>query len=255
MTRTVIALFPDADAARRAAVALGRTELAAGPTRLQGTAGGGRGARLAARVEPADTPRAVALLRQHGAAVADRDDDHEAPVDPADTDDPGRDTASPLAGWGMAVADAVTAAMAGATASDAQLPDKADAAAPAAGPAPQERKPARAREKGREQPAHTHAGPTPETPAAQPIWGNAPNRSAAGSGSGANLSHTMAAGTGSHMGQVGPGTSIQAAMGATDETGTARGTWTRADPAEQQRADDVPMRDPRPRGARPKSDA
>jgi hypothetical protein len=135
MTRTVIALFPDANAARRAAVALGRTELAAGPTRLQGTAGGGRGARLEARVEPADTPRAVALLRQHGAAVADRDDDHEAPVDPADGDDPGRDTPSPLAGWGMAVADAVTAPMAGVTASDAQLPGKADEAAPPEEPA------------------------------------------------------------------------------------------------------------------------
>jgi hypothetical protein len=87
------------------------------------------------------------------------------------------------------------------------------------------------------------------------IRGNAPNRSPAGSGSGANLSGTMAAGTESHMGQTGPGTTIQAAMGATDETGTASGTWTRADPAKQQRADDVPPRDPRPRRARPKSDA
>jgi hypothetical protein len=42
-------------------------------------------------------------------------------------------------------------------------------------------------------------------------------------------------------------------MGAVDASGTARGTRTRADPAKQARADDVPPRDPRPR--RPKSDA
>lgn len=105
-----------------------------------------------------------------------------------------------------------------------------------------------------------------DTPAARPaeggptIRGNAPRGpSPVGSGSGANLSGTVAAGTAGHMGQVGPGTSVQAAMGATDEQGegfgTARGTWTREDPAKQRRADDVPIADPRPEGQRPKSDA
>jgi hypothetical protein len=92
------------------------------------------------------------------------------------------------------------------------------------------------------------------------IWGNAPRgASPVGSGSGTNLSGTVAAGTAGHMGQVGPGTSVQAAMGATDEQGegfgTASGTWTREDPAKQRRADDVPIADPRPEGQRPKSDA
>lgn len=112
MTRTVIANFTNAEAARRAVVALGRTELAAGPTRVQAAAGTDQGARLELRVEPADTPRAIALLREHGAEVTDRE---EAGADL-------RTGASPLAGWGMAVADAVTAAMGGATASDAQVP-------------------------------------------------------------------------------------------------------------------------------------
>lgn len=61
-------------------------------------------------------------MRDLGARVEDRDD-------PRDLRDAG-----PLAGWGMAVADAVTAAMGGATASDAQVP-ALGAAAPESGTA------------------------------------------------------------------------------------------------------------------------
>jgi len=126
MTLTLIALFPDSQAAQRAVATLGRSELSARPTRLLGTAGDGPGARLELQVEAADAPRATALLRQHGAAVAE-----PAPAAPAGTEPRAPASArspvtskydSPLAGWGLAVADAVTAAMQGVTASDAALP-------------------------------------------------------------------------------------------------------------------------------------
>jgi hypothetical protein len=111
MTRVVSATFPHAEAARRAAVALGRAELAAGPTRVRlDAAAPERGALLELRVDEPDARRAIALMREHGATVTDRDDSRETPGGAA------------LAAWGMAVADAVTAAMSGATASDAQVP-------------------------------------------------------------------------------------------------------------------------------------
>ncbi len=124
MTRVVVATFADAEAARHAAVALGRAELAAGPTRVRVDASTpARGARLELRVDAPDAPRAIALMRDLGARVEDRDG-------PRDLRDAG-----PLAGWGMAVADAVTAAMGGSTASDAQVP-ASGAAAPESGAAP-----------------------------------------------------------------------------------------------------------------------
>ncbi len=350
MTRTVVATFPDAEAARRAAVALGRAELAAGPTRVQVDASAPeRGARLELRVDEPDAPRAIALMREHGAAVA----------------------------------DAVTAAMGGATASDAQLPARDDDAPPTAGrddvgergappdrdgraregAGPQRgstgdeaRRDAVARDAARQareasdpprrlgpnaehddpdnpdtlhvrlapglrrgvatrrrtgpgdaapaasSPSHDDSaaltmqgtprrGPSaPGTPpstdaAGNPlpagdeasaglrvqgaapagdapggsapgvVRGNAPSRGQAGTGSGTHLSDTVAAGTASSMGQVGPGTTLAHAMGATDETGTASGTRTRAEPGTLERADDVPVRDPRPPRRRPKSDA
>jgi hypothetical protein len=112
MTHVVTATFPDGEAARSAALALGRTELAAGPTRVQvGASGASNGARLELRVEDRDAPRAIALLREHGAQVSER----------TDADDL-RSGDGALSGWGMAIADAVTSAMAGVDASDAQLP-------------------------------------------------------------------------------------------------------------------------------------
>ncbi|RPH41875.1 MAG: hypothetical protein EHM87_18455 [Burkholderiales bacterium] len=72
MSHTVVATFLDAQAARRAAVALGRAELAAGPTRVQTDASAPeRGALLELRVEASDRQRAVSLMREHGAAIAD----------------------------------------------------------------------------------------------------------------------------------------------------------------------------------------
>jgi hypothetical protein len=257
MTRTVVATFDDAEAARRAAVALGRAELAAGPTRVQvAAAGADRSARLELRVEEPDASRAIALMREHGAEVADRD--------VADSRD--LRSGGPLAAWGMAVADAVTAAMAGATASDAQVPADLPDRHPHRGD------PERTNDAVAGPSVASRAGPSdvssiddaPGPPVQDdtgpraagtmpPIWGNAPSHGAAGSGSGTHLSDTVDAGTASSMGQVGPGTTITASMGATDETGTASGTRTRADPADQRRADDVPPRDPRRR--RPRSDA
>ncbi|HYF57653.1 MAG TPA: hypothetical protein VEA81_01705 [Burkholderiaceae bacterium] len=344
MTRTVIATFPDGEAARRAAVALGRTELAAGPTRVQVAASGpARNARLELRVEDPDASRAIALLREHGADVVDPDHD-------------GRDLRSGgvLAGWGMAVADAVTAAMAGATASDAQVPSGAPPTDPTSadrGNRPAERAGGAARSAppvfdatavsaaspigvdapgGATDPSVGRSGPAssapPSTTASTPsrastpsgasapftaatppmtapttpstasttsalspsdgadapaartgeapaeilrgldrlpvageaaVWGNAPTPagSQAGTASGTHISDTASAGTESSLGQIGPGSSLTAAMGATDATGTASGTRTREDPRRQARADDVPMEDPRPRGRRPKSDA
>jgi hypothetical protein len=254
MTRTVIARFNDGEAARRAAVALGRTELAAGPTRVQvGATGPAPAAQLELRVEDGDAPRAIALLREHGARIADRGDDGPDL----------RSGDSPLAGWGMAVADAVTAAMAGASASDAQVPagprraasdDDGRAAATSSIPSstPSSTPSSAAA------PARDAAGtPPPDAPPSggPTVWGNAPSRSQAGSGSGSHLSDTVDAGTGTNMGQIGPGTSLRAAMGATDGSGTASGTRTRADPATLDRADDTPLRDPRPRTRRPRSDA
>lgn len=88
------------------------------------------------------------------------------------------------------------------------------------------------------------------------VWGNAPNRhKAAGSASGTNYSNTVGAGTESSLGQVGPGSSIQSAQGATEGTTVASGTWTRADPEDEARADDTPMRDPRPASQRATSEA
>ena len=111
MTRVVTATFPHAEAARRAAVALDRAELAAGPTRVRlDAAAPERGALLELRVEEPDARRAIALIREHGATVNERDDGRETPRGAA------------LAAWRMAMADAVTAAMSGATASDARVP-------------------------------------------------------------------------------------------------------------------------------------
>lgn len=198
MTRVVVATFADAEAARHAAVALGRAELAAGPTRVRVDASTpARGARLELRVDAPDAPRAIALMRDLGARVEDRDD-------PRDLRDAG-----PLAGWGMAVADAVTAAMGGATASDAQVP-ASGAAAPESG--------------------------TARTAAR----GDAPPARAAGSGSGSHLSDTFAAGTASSLGQTGPGSSPAAAMGATDPGDPSRGTPAGAAPGPTGDADDPP---------------
>lgn len=119
MTRVVSATFPDAGAARRAAVALGRAELAAGPTRVRlDAAAPDRGALLELRVDEPDARRAIALMREHGATVTDRDDGREPPG------------GSALAAWGMAVADAVAAAMSGVAASDAQVPARTEDADP-----------------------------------------------------------------------------------------------------------------------------
>jgi len=115
MTQTVIATFANGETARRAAVAIGRTELAAGPTRVQvATPGTGSAARLELRVEEPDAARAIALLRDHGADVAARDE-----IGP---DLRSRGVTGALAAWGMVVADVLTAAMSGAVASDAQVP-------------------------------------------------------------------------------------------------------------------------------------
>ena len=270
MTHTVIATFPDAEAARRAAHALGRSELVAGPTRVRVPADSTDSARLELRVEPGDAPRAIALMRAHGAEVSDRDD--------ADDDRDLRTGDGPLAGWGMAIADAVTAAMGGASASDAQVPSQRergddagrhedriarrdDAADAAVHPDPvspvQDETGAPAvtdtASVTRARTASGSAGAADRD--AAPIWGNAPRRGPAGSASGTHVSDTVAAGTGSNLGQVGPGTSIAASMGATDDdTGTASGTWTQArDPDRLARADDTPPRDPRPPRRRPKS--
>jgi hypothetical protein len=259
MTHIVIATFIDAEAARRAALALGRTELAAVPTRVQVPADGdARNARLELRVEDRDAARAIALLREHGAQLADRSDDG--------TDLRGGSASAP-GGWGMAIADAVTAAMAGATASDAQVPacaqDREDPQAAARGataspvsgaPTPGVQDPAAA--------GHTPSvgrdcgcGPAQPGSGGPVIWGNAPSQGQVGTASGTHISDTVAAGTGSSMGSIGAGTSLAAAMGATDATGTASGTRTHADPERQDRADDVPMDDPRPPGRRPRSEA
>ncbi len=228
MTRIVMATFPSAEAARRAAVALGRAELAAGPTRVQVDASAPeREARLELRVDEPDTLRAIALMREHGAAVAERDDERDLRG------------GGPLGAWGMAIADAVTAAMSGATASDGQVPARTQA------------------DRHRDADDSGDTGTAKDRPdAPPPIWGNAPStRPQAGSASGTHLSDTVAAGASSSMGQVGPGTTVAAAMGATDPTGTSSGPREPADPATLERADDVPPRDPRPEARRPRSDA
>lgn len=216
MTRTVIATFPDGEAARRAAVALGRTELAAGPTRVQVMSGTSRPtARLELRVDVQDTPRAVALLRDHGADVSESPAADTAPEAGAD-DEPDQNTQgeheSPglLAAWGIAVADAVTAPMAGVTASDALLPGRNTA-----------------RSQGR-QPDTVHASAKggsrdkdrPSSGTGPVIMGTAPNRSRAGTGSGTHLSNTVAAGTASSIGRISDGpagsSSREAAMAASE---------------------------------------
>jgi len=240
MTHIVSATFVDADAARRAALALGRTELAAGPTRVQVPAdGAARSARLELRVEDRDAPRAIALLREYGAEVADR----------GDADDL-RSGGAPFAAWGMAIADAVTAAMAGASASDAQLPadtarhrDAREAGGIGSGATAQDRA-ASADATGKT--GTTDDGPPAgdgppaqrEAPTGGPVvWGNAPEHGQAGTGSGTHLSGTVAAGTESSMGAIGAGTTLETAMGATDATGTASGTRTPTAPGPPARED------------------
>lgn len=167
MTRTVIATFPDADTARRAVLALGRAELAAGPTRVRvAAAGPDRTARLELRVEDSDERRAIALMRDHGAdSVGPAGDGATRTGTGTGTGteaDGGRDARSgsdggPLAAWGMAVADAVAAAMSGPEPSDRQVPGRGTDV---------------------------------------PVWGNTPHTaSRVGTGSGAHLSDTAGAGT------------------------------------------------------------
>jgi hypothetical protein len=251
MTRTVIATFPDGEAARRAAVALGRTELAAGPTRVQVLAStSSPSARLELRVDEQDRPRAVALLRDHGADVKDSATGDTAPEacggDSSDRSGSSEQSKqgeqkSPglLAAWGTAVAEAVTAPMAGVSASDTQMRDRN-----AASPRPRRLEAVHASAAGGSQDEDR-----PPTGTGHVIMGNAPNRSRAGTGSGAHLSDTVAAGTASSMGQISDGpdgaSSREAAMGAS-EGRLGPGTPNRLlDPTgSRERKDTLPSPDP-----------